>query len=381
MKSFSIESFLFREENSGKSVIEVGSRDGEFCLQCKEFGFGKVTGVDADPERINLAVQKSEASNAGIIFNCAQFEETEFENNSFDFVVCRGVLRHMYEPFSALKMMMSIARQGILIEFEDMFRGGSIFERTVLHLLRDQPIVKLGKSRKLSSYANPSFLFTPAFFQELFNRRTASFDVIEQSRSPVNGRHVIYAAKRSIENLLVVAGPSSSGKSTIINGLMERKIKLKNLPELTGKERALEAGKLHKLSIGNLTNAVFHYDITRTAGNSMRTVERDPTARILDICNKVNVITLLPSPERLQHQFVNNDGDKNPHSARKKMLNELYFNDHVRLKSIYEQWFSLLRKYQDVIDKNMILFSDNGNNFIEFECDEFAKIFSENYKN
>ncbi|MEM7464534.1 MAG: methyltransferase domain-containing protein, partial [Pseudomonadota bacterium] len=332
-KSFSIESLLFRDENIGKSLIEVGSRDGEFCLRCKEFGFGEVTGVDADPQRISTAVQRSDASNAGVNFNCAEFEETNFENNSFDFVVCRGVLHHVYEPFSALKKMMSVARQGILIEFDDLLRSGSIFERTLLRVLRDQPIVKLGKSRKLSSYANPNFLFTPASFQELFNRRSASFDVIEVSSSPVDGRHVIYAAKRSIENLLVVAGPSSSGKSTIINRLMERKLKLTNLPELTGKERALEAGKLHKMSIGNLTDAVFHYDITRTAGNSMRTVERDPTARILDICSKVNVITLLPSPERLQHQFVNNDSDENPHSARKKMLGELYFNDHVRLNS------------------------------------------------
>lgn len=79
-----------------KNVLDYCSGDGKMSLKIAEFG-GFATGIDVSELGVKAATEK--AKTLGLSANCnfiaMDAEAMDFEDNTFDFAVCCGVLHHL----------------------------------------------------------------------------------------------------------------------------------------------------------------------------------------------------------------------------------------------------------------------------------------------
>lgn len=104
-----------------------------------------------------------------------------------------------------------------------------------------------------------------------------------------------------VEHLVIVAGPTASGKSTLIREIHERQF-----PEIgrcLGAKDLHEWPWIHTASIAKLTepalkNLILHYDLLSSGEKVLRLSD------LLEGTRKVSFVTLWTSPARLEHQLI-----------------------------------------------------------------------------
>jgi 2-polyprenyl-3-methyl-5-hydroxy-6-metoxy-1,4-benzoquinol methylase len=96
---------------AGKSLIDVGCRDGLFSAYYSEAG-AKVTAIDI----VDRADMRERQQEHGFRFaKKSIYELDQFEQESFDFVFCGDVLQHLENPIGALRQLHHVAREQVFI--------------------------------------------------------------------------------------------------------------------------------------------------------------------------------------------------------------------------------------------------------------------------
>ncbi len=114
----------FSEYNN---AIDIGCGSGRFTLALKKLGCQNVTGVDYGDQGLKIAKQTMQELNiSNVTFKKTNVLELPFENESFDFIYCNGVLHHTENMELATKEMIRIAKKGALIWFY-LYGDGGIF--------------------------------------------------------------------------------------------------------------------------------------------------------------------------------------------------------------------------------------------------------------
>lgn len=95
----------------GKKCLDVGCGGGRYSIAMAKLGAGQVVGVDISPDGLEDARQRA----AGL--ENLRFEETSalelpFDEASFDFVCCSGVLHHTSDPEKGLQELSRVLRPG-----------------------------------------------------------------------------------------------------------------------------------------------------------------------------------------------------------------------------------------------------------------------------
>lgn len=99
--------FLKKYIKNGK-LLEIGCATGEFLLEAKKTGFD-VEGLDASPIFVKYLKRK------GIPAKLGTFENTDFEEKSFDAIVAFHLIEHIYAPNEFLKKAYTVLKKkGIL---------------------------------------------------------------------------------------------------------------------------------------------------------------------------------------------------------------------------------------------------------------------------
>jgi ubiquinone/menaquinone biosynthesis C-methylase UbiE len=102
----------------GMSILDVGCGTGNVtCWLAKQVGSsGKVWGIDASEDQINIAKENARAQNlTNVEFYSYSVYDIEKINASFDIVYSRFLLVHIEQPLLALKLMYSIVKsKGVL---------------------------------------------------------------------------------------------------------------------------------------------------------------------------------------------------------------------------------------------------------------------------
>ncbi len=82
---------------AGATVLDVGCGTGTLALLAKEEAGeqGKVFGIDAAPEMIEVARQKSHQQNCDVTFRQAVIEALPFEDSTFDIVLSSLMFHHL----------------------------------------------------------------------------------------------------------------------------------------------------------------------------------------------------------------------------------------------------------------------------------------------
>jgi hypothetical protein len=324
---------------AGRSILEVGSGDGAVCVAGLELGASRAVGIELSAQRIQVARRVAAAAGRHAKFFEVDFESWEDGGERFDIVICSGALRHMLDPIHALRRMMRLAQECLLLHLT----GPTLRE---MRRFRMSPgfalgggagLIALGRSRYTDNIYSLPLAFTPAAVRTIINRHSALFEPVAVRRTANRGRLVV-ANRRRIDHLTVIAGPTSSGKSTLYQHLDTMRVEL-GLP--LRDSAYITASDARELPAGRHEHVVLHYDLLRPFDSRMHSYERDIATDLISVAARVTFITIVADPQRLREQLVNSEltGQSKPASSRHTQLLPLYA-DPSFLLAWYRRWLN-----------------------------------------
>lgn len=94
------------------SVLEVAPGPGYFAIELAKLGNYRVTGLDISQTFVEIA--RRNAANAGVQveFLRGNASDMPFEENRFDFAVCRAAFKNFADPLGALNEMHRVLKPG-----------------------------------------------------------------------------------------------------------------------------------------------------------------------------------------------------------------------------------------------------------------------------
>jgi 2-polyprenyl-3-methyl-5-hydroxy-6-metoxy-1,4-benzoquinol methylase len=352
---------IFDQPFSGRTLLDIGSYLGYFCIEAMRRGAHSAMGVEADPESVRQASEIARICGVNPAYVCGDFEHWDFGKQTFDTVLCLNVLHHMFDPIGVIRQIINLADRRIIFELAQphltQLLAASISPPRIG--LDNIPLVLLGQSRRSHDILSRSFMITAKAIEVMLNQHTELFEPVIIKKSPFKDRRLIVANKRRIKHLVVISGPTASGKSTFLQRLhsdieLRRKLGLDGIDvHYSGKDRQV-------LPIGELAELILHYDILRPYSRSIRTYERDPRCDFLKIAEKITLVTLMSPREVLCRRFERSELGFRRRKRKAKRYKELYlqYGTGRFLETWYENWFKYCEKYPQIA-RNLIYISDD----------------------
>jgi SAM-dependent methyltransferase len=103
----------------GKTVLDIGCHFGTFSYLCSKLNATNVVGIDSDKNLIEEAVILKEYYNVSNL-NFYQADVLEYlnnlEENSFDTVICFGLLYYIPDNYAFLKLIKKVAKEAIILD-------------------------------------------------------------------------------------------------------------------------------------------------------------------------------------------------------------------------------------------------------------------------
>ena len=353
---------IFAGGVEGRSVLDIGCNLGYFCIEALRRNAASATGIDPDATTIRQAREIARLSGLAPEYVCGDFENASW-HRSFDTVLCLNVLHHLYDPVGAIRKMIRLARGRIVIEFArptawDLFKRSG---NPLLAAAASSPVIVLGDPSKKHPMSR-SFLFTGRALEILFNGHTELFEPLILHPSPFKGRQVAVANRRRIGHLVVVAGPTASGKSTLIDRLRSD-ASLRSQFGLEGGDVEFAIDHKTQLPNGPLRNVVLHYDLLRPYRRSIKTYARDPRCDFLEVADTISVVSLMPGREVLRRRLgAGAEGSRWRGGKLSERHQELYdrYGEADFLQGWYEQWFQFCDGFADRLKESVLLIDDDS---------------------
>ena len=103
----------------GSRVLEVAPGPGYFAIELAKLGSYPVTGLDISKTFVEIANRNAKEAGAEVDFRQGNASSMPFENESFDFILCRAAFKNFTEPVGALQEMYRVlkaAGKGLIID-------------------------------------------------------------------------------------------------------------------------------------------------------------------------------------------------------------------------------------------------------------------------
>jgi 2-polyprenyl-3-methyl-5-hydroxy-6-metoxy-1,4-benzoquinol methylase len=308
---------ILPDDLSGASVLDIGCNFGFFCFEAAKRGASRVLGIDVDPENIRKARLLADCLGLDVEFALLDIEVDSL-NERFDHVLCLNVLHHLRNPLASIEHLIEMTTGRLVLEVaglgnHDRRKLGVPFLRYLS--LRNSPVIYVGKNGtsgrppntgKRAGFSGQKFFFTQDAILHLLQYQRCVFARVCAIPSQHKGRFTVIAEKRRIEDLIVIAGPTSSGKSTLIDRLREGKEPdLARYLELDDPAAILayNAFDLIEARPPQLERLLFHYDLLRPFLRSAHVHGRDEALDILGSGRRVRVLTIYIAPQKLRAQL------------------------------------------------------------------------------
>ncbi|MDZ4735047.1 MAG: class I SAM-dependent methyltransferase [Rhodospirillaceae bacterium] len=371
---------LFGDDFHGKTFFDIGSYLGYFCVEALQRGATSATGIETDPRNLRQAREFAELLEVRPEYIRANFEEWDDQGRQFDTVACLNVLHHLFDPLGALQKMMRMTRDRLVLEvavptWRDVMRDR-------MNPLRvygiGSPAMFLGIPKKRGDAAGRTYLFTPGALKIVLNVHTAAFEPVTISRSPFKGRVLVEARKRRIGDLAIVTGPTSVGKSTLIDRLMAD-ASLRAQYGLDGSDwQLLQASEADGMPSGRNERVLLHYDFLRPSRTGIRSYDRDPVLHLMGVADRVTVLTLMAPAERLRSHVRSGEMARLDRTSRQRKRDRdllKKYESGVFLNDWYNSWVAFCGRHADRLARHDLIVNDGS--FRSFPIETWPARFAE----
>ncbi|MBL8893466.1 MAG: hypothetical protein JNJ53_02630 [Rhizobiales bacterium] len=203
--------------------------------------------------------------------------------------------------------------------------------------------------------------FSEGALRKLLNRDQAVFEPIRIIRDSA-GTATVVADKRRIGHMVVICAPTSGGKSTIAQRLVDDADFRKTLGVEEANWEVMKAEDFFTRGPGALDHVIVMYNLLRRLNKDIASGEHDPLPLIFDEAERLTIVTLITPSWRLREQFQRSEmPDPNRRYSEKILrLQKAYQRDDF-LKDWYRAWFG----YQESLPPGravtwMIVFGPDG---------------------
>lgn len=355
-----INDHAFAGQVRNSKILDIGSNLGYFCLEAVSRGMKQAVGIETDPENVRKSNEIARILNLkNITIINGDFETTSFDNQKFGVILCLNVLHHFFDPISAIRKIISLADDRIVIEFAVPTILDVIRRRISLvsYISSRSPSIVLGVSR-LYTDGSRTFLFSPKAMRVLFDQHHAGFDRVKIQKSPFKGRYVLVAVRRKIGHLVVVAGLNAAGKSTLISKL-KSEADLRAQCGMENGDWPVADASSQRLPDGEQPTAIFHYDLLHAFGRSARTIDRDVSVQLLKHADRVTILTLATPLPILKQRLTNEIAGSWRKKKRQRRILENYSKPGFTERWINE-WFEVCTKEVPEAQHMTVMANDHG---------------------
>lgn len=337
---------VFESDLRGKTVLDIGSYLGAFCLEALSRGASRAVGWEINPDRVRQARTIAQIKGLRPEY-CERDIELESIDGSFDIVLCLNVLHHLRNPLSVLDKLIDATGERLVLEVRAMDRLDArqlgISGATRVFLGR-QPVVVVGHgvTTPRGKGGSHTFLFSQQGLTRILgsHRRVfAPLGSVEVFETGFKNRFGVIAEKRRVRHLVLIAGPSSAGKTTLIQQLRrgdQDALRAELGIEDWSSYGVLMANQLdqldRKVKAHGSDHLILHYDILRPWQRSAVTYEHDEALDLLDSADRISILTLVVDPEDLRRRFVSHY--ENPRSSGRRSRVRLALRDPRRALSL-----------------------------------------------
>ena len=274
----------------------------------------------------------------------------DWTSQSFDDVVCVEALEKTRHPFLFLDQLADVTRRRLIIEVSDL--GATELKRIRLNWWRRWLVQSLRRfplafvsPNSLRTNRQTVYLSVESIRRFLAEHRQ-SFCRVRVVPSPRNGKSLIVADKRRIRRLVVIAGPTSAGKSTLMDKIQQGQLEtLCERIDLDERDK-WEPKELYEIirdSRNELDRIMMHYDFTTRLKWNMNLCAMTDFMDIVRSADRVSIVTLWTEPEQLREQFEENEIQRHVEARGEMPTNR----KTLRLREDYQDPANILRHYQD----------------------------------
>ncbi len=96
----------------GDRVLEIAPGPGYLAVELAKLGDFRVTGIDISPSFIRIATEYAGRAGVTVDFREGDAASLPFDDQSFDFIVCRAAFKNFSDPVGALREMHRVLRSG-----------------------------------------------------------------------------------------------------------------------------------------------------------------------------------------------------------------------------------------------------------------------------
>ena len=152
---------LSEEISPGSRILEVAPGPGYLSIELAKRGQYEVTGLDISKSFVEIAKENAAGESVCVDFRRGNASAMPFEDNAFDFVVCRAAFKNFTQPLEAINEMFRVLKPG----------GRAI----IIDLRRDAPRKVIGSYVDQLGLGWLDSVFTKLTLQ-LLTRRAHSID-------------------------------------------------------------------------------------------------------------------------------------------------------------------------------------------------------------
>jgi 2-polyprenyl-3-methyl-5-hydroxy-6-metoxy-1,4-benzoquinol methylase len=329
---------------TGKTLLDIGSANGFFCFEALKRGASRAKGIELAENTI-----RQSRLLADCLQSAAEFEQLDIDvdnlTEQFDYVLCLNVLHHMKNPLNVLEKLISITREKLIVEVatpgahDRRKLGLGIIEAFFLRRASVIFVDRLGRGR-----TGQKFFISPRALENILMTHRRVFATVRTEKSTHKDRFIVTAEKRRIRRMLVVAGPTSVGKSTFIQKLQngefpecEETLGVHNLKDWN----VQTGGSLINSTEAELDAMIFHYDFMHVHFRSEKIPARDPLLDGLHVAEELTFITLLAPEEVLLKRIYS--GEIEPNTKRGKYRGN---KRHLAIRDIYQSPGAVAKHYR-----------------------------------
>lgn len=109
----------------GSEVLEIAPGPGYFAIELAKLGNYQITGVDISKTFVEIAQTNAAKAGVAVDFRLGNASGMPFQDESFDFILCRAAFKNFTEPVRALEEMYRVLKPGGKALIIDLRRDAS----------------------------------------------------------------------------------------------------------------------------------------------------------------------------------------------------------------------------------------------------------------